>query len=151
LLSQYSIAEMTGYTQHMLLKDTDQMSMASGLEVRVPFFDNDLVDYVLRIPDALKYPHTPKQLLVDALEHRLPADIVQRPKMGFTLPWDTWLRGELRPFCEARIDALSDRGIINGQALQQMWRQFKEHRNGVLWSHVWMFVVFEHWLERNLD
>lgn len=151
LLSQYSIGELSGYTQHMLLKDTDQMSMASSLEVRVPFFDNDLVDFVLQIPDAQKYPHTPKQLLVDALAPRLPDEIVHRPKMGFTLPWDQWLREELRDFCQAHIEALCGRGLLNADYIRQMWRWFLKGEKQVLWSHIWMFVVLEYWLQKNLD
>ncbi len=148
LLSQYSVAEMSGYTTHMLLKDTDQMSMASGLEVRVPFFDNDLVDYLLALPDHVKYPHTPKGLLVGALGDLLPPEIVHRPKMGFTLPWEQWLRGELHSFCEERLNALCDRGLLNPAYIQQMWRQFNQHSHRILASHIWMFVVLEHWLER---
>lgn len=151
LLSQYSIGELSGYTQHMLLKDTDQMSMASSLEVRVPFFDNDLVDYVLQIPDAQKYPHTPKQLLVDALTPRLPDEIVHRPKMGFTLPWDQWLREELHDFCQTHIEALCSRGLLNADYIRQMWRWFQKGEKQVLWSHIWMFVVLEYWLQKNLD
>lgn len=149
LLSQYSVAEMTGYTNHMLLKDTDQMSMASGLEVRVPFFDNDLVDYVLSLPDSVKYPHTPKALLVHAMGDLLPSEIVNRPKMGFTLPWEQWLRGELYTFCDEHLHALCDRGLFEPALIQRMWRQFNEHTNQILASHIWMFVVLEHWLQKN--
>ncbi len=149
LLSQYSLAELNGYTREMLLKDTDQMSMASSLEVRVPFFDNDLVEYTLRVADSVKYPHTPKQLLVQALGHRLPPEVVNRPKMGFSLPWAQWLRGELRPFAQQRIDALSDRGIFQADTLQQYWKWFLQDKKDVLWSHIWLFVVLEHWIECN--
>ena len=151
LLSQYSIAEISGYTVHMLLKDTDQMSMASGLEVRVPFFDNDLVDYVLALPDAVKYPHTPKGLLVGALGDLLPPEIVHRPKMGFTLPWEQWLRRELHTFCDERLNALCERGLLNATYIRQMWQRFNNNSHAVLASHIWMFVVLEHWLQRNID
>ena len=87
MLSQVTMAELNGYTQHTLLKDTDQMSMAASLEVREPFFDHDLVEYVLNIPDSLKFPSTPKQLLVDSVADLLPAEIVHRKKQGFLMPW----------------------------------------------------------------
>lgn len=151
LLSQYSVAEMTGYTMHMLLKDTDQMSMASGLEVRVPFFDNDLVNYVLSLPDEVKYPHTPKALLVNALGDLLPPEIVNRPKMGFTLPWEKWLRGELYSFCDDRLKALCERGLLDPTYVRWMWTKFNQHSNQILASHIWMLVVLEHWLQRNID
>ena len=151
LLSQYSVGEMCGYTTHMLLKDTDQMSMASGLEVRVPFFDNDLVEYVLSLPDEVKYPHTPKALLVNALGDLLPPEIVHRPKMGFTLPWEQWLRGELHSFCTERLNALCDRGLLDPVYIRRMWQQFNNRSHQVLASHIWMLVVLEHWLHRNMD
>lgn len=151
LLSQYSLAELHGYTRNMLLKDTDQMSMASSLEVRVPFFDNDLVSYALNVADQHKYPHTPKQLLVESLGDLLPAEIVNRPKMGFTLPWDSWLRNELNDFCFLHIQALADRHLFNNDALMKLWYWFLSRKNNVLWSHIWMFVVLEYWLQNNLD
>ncbi len=150
LLSQYSVAEMSGYTSHMLLKDTDQMSMASGLEVRVPFFDNDLVAYVLSLPDAIKYPHSPKELLVQSLGDLLPPEIVHRPKMGFTLPWEQWLKGPLHDFCDAQIQSACDRQLLNPDKVQAMWQSFQKGQGDVLWSHVWMLVVLEYWMNKNL-
>src|SRR6201999_2195402 len=91
LLSQVSAAEYMGYTQHTLLKDTDQMSMAVSLEVREPFFDHDLVEYVMGIPDQIKKPVYPKSLLVESLKPLLPDEIVFRKKQGFVLPWNVWL------------------------------------------------------------
>lgn len=61
------------------------MSMAHALEVRAPFLDHELVEFVLGVNDQHKFPHTPKQLLVDSLGDLLPREIVDRPKMGFTL------------------------------------------------------------------
>lgn len=60
LLSRISLCEISTYMQNVLLRDTDQMSMANALEVRVPFLDHNLVELVLQIPDAFKYPNTPK-------------------------------------------------------------------------------------------
>ncbi|HRI59894.1 MAG TPA: asparagine synthase (glutamine-hydrolyzing), partial [Saprospiraceae bacterium] len=113
-LSQYSVAELLGYTLNVLLKDTDQMSMASALEVREPFFDYKLVEYVLQIPDALKYPRYPKSLLVESLAPLLPDVIVHRPKKGFTLPWNHWLQHELRGWCQQNLENLAERPEFNG-------------------------------------
>ena len=93
-----SRAELRTYTHHQLLRDTDVMSMAHSLEVRVPLLDVRLVEYVLRLPAALKtHPPGggagPKPLLTAALGERLPAVIRQRrEKQGFTFPFDVWLR-----------------------------------------------------------
>src|SRR5262249_28305712 len=72
LLSQISVAELGTYLENVLLRDTDQMSMAHALEVRVPFLDHELVELMLRVPDEQKYPTTPKRLLVEALDGLLP-------------------------------------------------------------------------------
>lgn len=149
LLSQFSIAELVGYTQNVLLKDADQFSMASALEVREPYFDFELVEYVLRIPDEFKYPLYPKSLLVESVAPMLPDSIVHRPKMGFVLPWEDWLRGDLRAFGAERMRALAERGIYSGERLMGLWRDFEKGRGGVLWSHVWHFAVLSDWLDNN--
>jgi asparagine synthase (glutamine-hydrolysing) len=149
VLSQVSVAEYMGYTQHTLLKDTDQMSMAVSLEVREPFFDHELVDFVLQVPDSLKRPLYPKSLLVESLKPLLPEEIVHRKKQGFVFPWDLWMRGPLRDFCQRRIDSLCDRDFIRPDALRSFWRSFLQKDPGVRYTDVWVFVVLGYWLERN--
>jgi len=149
LLSQVSIAEYLGYTQHTLLKDTDQMSMAVSLEVREPFFDHELIEFVLAVPDALKYPVYPKSLLVDSLGSLLPHEIVHRKKQGFVFPWSSWMKTELRSFCEKRLQRLQERSFINKDALNSYWKRFLSGDPAVRWPELWMFVVLEHWMEKN--
>ena len=149
LFSQYSIAEYMGYTQHTLLKDADQMSMAVGLEIREPFFDHQLVEYVLSIPDHIKYPNYPKQLMVEALEPLLPDEIVHRKKQGFVLPWEKWMRAELQTFCAAQINDLADRNFIRHDELLKYWNRFLQHDPTVRWMELWQFVVLGHWLKKN--
>lgn len=149
LLSRFSIAELLGYTQNVLLKDTDQFSMASALEVREPFFDYHLVEYVLQIPDEIKFPKYPKSLLVETISPLLPKEIVHRRKMGFVLPWEKWMRNELREFCQNRLEVLAEREIFNPSAIKNKWQDFLKEKNGVLWSHLWHLVVLTEWLENN--
>lgn len=149
LLSQVSIAEFIGYTQQTLLKDTDQMGMAVSLEIREPFFDHELVSYVLNIPDRIKYPKYPKQLLVESLGDLLPPEIVYRKKQGFTFPWEIWLQTELRSFCEQRIAKLSQRDFMNGSSVNELWQQFLKNNRSVRWMEIWLLVVLEYWLEKN--
>ena len=149
LFSQYSIAEYMGYTQHTLLKDADQMSMAVGLEIREPFFDHQLVEYVLSIPDHIKYPNFPKQLMVEALEPLLPNEVVHRKKQGFVLPWEKWMRAELQSFCASQIKGLSQREFIRGDALLKYWDRFLKHDPSVRWMELWQFVVLGYWLNKN--
>jgi asparagine synthase (glutamine-hydrolysing) len=148
-LSQVSIAEYLGYTQHTLLKDTDQMSMAVSLEVREPFFDHDLIEYVLDIPDTLKYPRTPKSLLVDSLEGLLPPEIVHRRKQGFLFPWQVWMKRELYDFCDQRLKRMAERDFIHGDQLLSYWKQFQQGNPDVRWMELWLFVVLEYWMEKN--
>ena len=149
LLSQVSVSEYLGYTQHTLLKDTDQMSMAVSLEVREPFFDHDLVAFVLSVPDEVKYPAYPKRLLVEAVNGLLPEEIVFREKKGFLFPWNIWMKNELRSFCEKRIINLSQRNFINGKELMNYWKRFLNDDPVVRWAEVWLFVVLEYWMEKN--
>jgi asparagine synthase (glutamine-hydrolysing) len=148
-LSQVSAAEYLGYTQHTLLKDTDQMSMAVSLEVREPFFDHDLVEFVLSIPDEMKRPTYPKSLLVESLKPLLPDEVVFRPKKGFLFPWELWIRNELRSFCEGYIKNMASRPFINGDALITYWKRFLSGDADTRWAEIWLFVVLEYWMEKN--
>lgn len=149
VLSQVTAAEYYGYTQNTLLKDTDQMSMAVALEVREPFFDSDLVEYVLGIPDRFKQPVYPKSLLVESVKPLLPNEIVFRKKQGFVFPWSPWMKNELRNFCDRHISRLGERHFINSKNLQQYWKSFLNNDPRIRWMDVWLFVVLEFWLEKN--
>lgn len=149
LLSQVTVAELMGYTQNTLLKDMDQMSMAVGLELREPFFDHELVQYVLQVPDHLKYPETPKKLLVDSLEGLIPEEVVRRPKKGFLFPWKHWMKNELKPFCSSMIRSFAARQGVNNQALLRHWNDFLLDEPQVKWMDIWLFVVLEYWLQKN--
>jgi asparagine synthase (glutamine-hydrolysing) len=149
ILSYVSAMEVQTYMQNVLLRDTDQMSMAVALEVRVPFLDYQLVEYVLSVKDELKYPATPKKLLTDSLKGLLPAEIIDRPKMGFTLPWKHWLKNELRSFCEQKLNSLSQRDFVIAEGVQSLWRDFLNDNPKVTWSRIWHLVVLEDWIEKN--
>ncbi|MEM8901348.1 MAG: asparagine synthase (glutamine-hydrolyzing) [Bacteroidota bacterium] len=148
-LSKVSWAEISTYTQNVLLRDADQMSMAHGLEVRVPFFDHELIDYVLGIPDDVKYPHSPKELLVSSLGDLLPDEVVNRKKMGFVFPWKHWMKNELREFCQEHIDSLLEREWIQSDTLKTQWKLFGSGTESVSWIHMWQLIVIESWLGKN--
>jgi asparagine synthase (glutamine-hydrolysing) len=152
LLARISYAEARTYMHDVLLRDTDQMSMAHGLEVRVPLLDHSLVEYLMGLPDWQKRPNgIPKRLLVEALDGRLPDDIVRRPKQGFALPFAPWMRGALRGFCEERLAAgrIASRGLLRPEAVRRLWRAFSREGADGLWSRVWVLVVLEDWLDRH--
>jgi asparagine synthase (glutamine-hydrolysing) len=150
VFAQISFAEARTYMHDVLLRDTDQMSMAHSLEVRVPFVDHLLVDDVMALSDEAKQANgTPKRLLVEALDGLLPDEIVHRPKQGFTLPFDPWMRGPLRSFCERRLAALGERQVVKPREIQRVWRSFLDGGNDVSWSRLWTLVVLDAWLDRN--
>jgi asparagine synthase (glutamine-hydrolysing) len=152
VLTQVSYAEGRTYMQDLLLRDTDQMSMAHALEVRVPLLDHELVEYVMGLPDAYKESRSrPKRLLVAALGDRLPPEVLSQPKHGFVLPFPIWMRGPLREFCEDHLnpERIEARGILRPGVVQQLWGDFQEGRANVSWSRLWLLVVLEAWLDRN--
>ena len=111
-----------------------------------------LAEYVVSLPDAYKRTNgVAKRLLVDSLGRQPAAAVTHRPKQGFTLPLATWMRGELRGFCEERLGParLGGRGIFRPERLAAMWQAFLDGRPQTSWSRVWVLVVLEDWLERN--
>jgi asparagine synthase (glutamine-hydrolysing) len=147
LLSSVSRKEIRYYLENILLRDSDQFSMAAGLELRVPFMDHQLVEYVLGVPDQFKYPSSPKKLLVEAVQDLIPSAIVNRPKMGFVFPWDKWLKNELLSTSEEAIQNLSDLSMLNADHVQSLWKSFL--KGEVNFSRVWPLVVIGHWMKKN--
>ena len=147
LLSSVSRKEIKYYLENILLRDSDQFSMATGLELRVPFMDHDLVEYVLGVPDKFKYPVTPKKLLTDAFQDLIPSAIINRSKMGFVFPWDKWLKKELLATSEEAIQNLSDLSVFNADHVQALWNSFL--KGEVNFSRVWPLIVIGHWLKKN--
>ncbi|HEY8733448.1 MAG TPA: asparagine synthase C-terminal domain-containing protein, partial [Puia sp.] len=147
--SQVTAAEYMGYTQQTLLKDTDQMSMANSLEIREPYFDQDLVEFVMSIPDHFKVPVYPKSLLVESLKPLLPDEIVHRKKQGFVFPWKEWMKNELRSFCDTQVQNISQRDFIQGENLKNYWKRFLSGDPDIRWQEIWLFVVLEYWLAKN--
>ena len=147
--SQVSAADYLGYTQQTLLKDTDQMSMAHSLEIREPFFDQDLIEFVMSVPDHFKVPVYPKSMLVESLKPMLSDEIVHRKKQGFVFPWKEWLKNDLRPFCEKHIHQIGQRDFIHGSELKKTWKQFLSGDPNIRWQEMWLFVVLDYWMEKN--
>lgn len=143
----YSEQEWKYYTQPVLLRDSDQYSMAVGLELRAPFMDGDVVNYALALSDSLKLGQRPKDLLIAAFEADLPRSVYDRQKQGFTLPWEQWMQTELKEFCTARIARFCTR--IAHQGLHQEWLLFQKGKSKLSWSRFWAVVALEDYLRRN--
>jgi asparagine synthase (glutamine-hydrolysing) len=149
LLSAVSINEISTYLHNTLLRDTDQMSMAVALEVREPFLDYKLLEFVLSVKDEFKYPHTPKKLLTDSLGDLLPKEIINRPKMGFTLPWKIWLKNDLKNFCETNLKEFAQLAFCNSKEIENLWERFLANDESVSWSRIWHLVVLNNWIKQN--
>ena len=149
-INRVSYLESRCYMLNTLLRDADFMSMSQGLEVRVPLIDHLLAKAVLSLPGRSKVNGMPKKLLVDALEDSLPGDVVHRPKRGFTLPFEHWMRKELRaeiePVLQARrIDEGPLGALLDGKHVQGVWPDFLE--GTISWSRPWSLYVLQRWCE----
>ena len=146
-----SYLEMTHYMSTTLLRDTDMMSMAHGLEIRVPLLDHKLVELMFSIPSNMKIKQgIPKPLLVNSLTRKLPEFIVRRKKMGFTLPFEVWMRGEMRPEIESVLLSRSEKlpDFISQDGVKKIWSNFLDKRCS--WSRPWSLYVLKKWIDKNL-
>jgi asparagine synthase (glutamine-hydrolysing) len=145
--ARISWVELTGYMRRMLLRDADQMSMAVSLELRVPFLDHELVEYVLGLPAAQKkrYPG-PKGLLVEACRDLLSPSVYQRPKSGFVLPMRAWMLGSLAPFVDEGVRETVARELLPEDFVNGISRAFREDR--LHWTRLWSIVVLGHFSKR---
>jgi asparagine synthase (glutamine-hydrolysing) len=152
-VNRVSYLETRCYMLNTLLRDADFMSMSQGLEVRVPLIDHQLAKAVLALPGAWKLnSSTPKTLLVAALANSLPDDIVHRPKRGFTLPFEQWLRGDLRPEVEPVLEKKISQGPLAGlldpNEVRRVWHDFL--RGATSWTRPWSLYVLQRWCELHL-
>jgi asparagine synthase (glutamine-hydrolysing) len=128
----------------VLLRDSDVFSMAHSLEVRVPFVDTVLLDWLWpQAPHFKRDPAAPKRALADAVADLVPEAIRLRPKQGFTLPFARWMKAELRPFLE---ECFSDAALarcpwLNLTTARQVWREYQQSQDLRAWSRVWTLAV----------
>ena len=149
-VNRVSYLESRWYMRNTLLRDSDFMSMANGLELRVPFLDRALVETCFRIPGNRKLQgDSPKSLLLASLGADLPPQIVNRPKRGFTLPFERWLRREMRPVVEnVLLKSNWDQTALSASAVQAVWNRFLAGETS--WSRPWSLFVLRRWCEQNL-
>ena len=142
-----SWAELAGYMRRLLLRDSDQMSMAVSLELRVPFLDHDLVEYSLGLPAAVKRRcRGTKGLLVEACRDLLPPAVYQRPKAGFALPMQKWMEGSLAPFVEDGLCEVVGRELLPEKFVADARADFRAGR--LHWTRLWSMVVLGHFVRR---
>jgi asparagine synthase (glutamine-hydrolysing) len=152
-VNRVSYLEARCYMLNTLLRDSDFMSMAHGLEVRVPLIDHRLARRVLALPGSWKLDSgMPKPLLVRALGCQLPEKIVHRRKQGFTLPFEHWLRDALRSTVEKSLRQIGDGvlgNLLSERAVHRVWVDFLKGRTS--WSRPWSLYVLQRWCQRHLS
>ncbi len=146
-------ADIATYLPDDLLVKTDVATMAHGMEARCPFLDQEVTAYAAALPSSYKLCGTrTKWLLKVAMREQLPTDVVDRPKQGFGIPIDQWLRRELRPLLHEML--------LSPRALQRGWfregavrRLIDEHQRGMReWQfHLWNLLVLELWQREVVD
>jgi hypothetical protein len=147
-VNRTSYLELRHYMPNTLLRDSDFMSMTHGLELRVPFIDHKLAEFLFRIPGASKLERgMPKWLLIEALQGLLPQPVVHRPKRGFTFPFELWLKNEMRQDVE---DVLLDTSAnlltgVDQKFVATVWKDFLAGKT--TWSRPWSLYVLKRWAD----
>jgi asparagine synthase (glutamine-hydrolysing) len=141
--------ELRTYMASTLLRDTDAVSMARSLEVRVPLLDTPLVEFITALPDeARRKRGVQKALLAEALGKLLPAEITAQKKRTFTLPWEQWLRGPLKARVEQSFASVPDslKALVKLDRVKSVWNSFLAGQTS--WSRPWALLVLNEWVRK---
>jgi asparagine synthase (glutamine-hydrolysing) len=134
-----------------MLTKVDMMSMANSLEVRVPFLDHDLVNFVFSLPASYKIDNSArKKILKDTFRHLLPPELYHRPKQGFEVPLLSWFRSELKETILNKWlenEFISDQGVFNPEVINNLKKKLFSSNPADIHAQVWSLVVFQHWYE----
>jgi asparagine synthase (glutamine-hydrolysing) len=151
-LAAISILEQRLFLGERLLRDTDATSMAASIEVRLPLVDQVLFENVNRLHDQERYYPLRKKSVLRRIGLRgLDPALFERPKTGFELPYDRWLRKGLGKLLDQTMrdpDAVKPIGLNPG-AVQRLWQAFLEGAPGLYWSRVWALYVLIRWCHRH--
>lgn len=144
--------QMMVLTGDMLTK-VDLMSMANSLEVRTPFLDYRLVDYVNRLPANYKIDKKmKKKILQDSFKELLPQELYNRPKKGFEVPLYNWFNKELKSKIEnewLNDKIIEEQGIFNPQKIRELKKKIFSKNPGDSAASIWALIVFQYWMKRN--
>jgi asparagine synthase (glutamine-hydrolysing) len=135
------------------VKRVDNMTMAWGLEARVPFLDHELVELVIGAPPELKFKSGGKHILKSIARDLLPDVVIDRPKGYFPVPALKFVRGEVLDFMRGILDARAcrERGLLNRAMVEKLLAAPDQHHTPILGSKLWHLALLEFWLQRNVD
>ncbi len=142
--------DVVSYLPDDILTKLDRAAMAVSLETRVPFLDRAVFDLAWRLPMSVKlHEGSTKWLLRQVLYRHVPADLVERPKMGFGFPIGPMLRGSLRPWAEALLDEkrLDHQGLLDPEPIRRAWQQHVGGRRDFA-HELWSILALQAWLDR---
>ena len=167
IINGYHAVRLSDFLQRMMFFDTvtylpddiltkvDRASMAVSLEARVPLLDHRVVEFAWRLPLSMKIQNQQSKWIVRQLLYRyVPRQLIERPKMGFGVPLDVWLRGPLRAWADSLLDArrLRDEGFFRPEPIRSRWEDHlmdRRNQGFYLWNVLMFQAWFDHW--RNHD
>ncbi len=154
-LNEVLLTDMNLVLPNDMLKKVDLMSMAHGLEVRVPFLDHEVVNFVFSLPAESKINgKMRKRILQDAYKELLPAELYNRPKQGFEVPLLRWFRGSLSGLI--RDDLLKDnfiaeQGLFDTGTIKNIKKKLFSISPGDVHAHIWALIVFQYWWKKHFN
>jgi asparagine synthase (glutamine-hydrolysing) len=149
-IDRMMLMDQASYLPEDILVKVDRASMGISLEARAPFLDHEIVEWSWRLPLTLKRRNGVSKWILRQILHRyVPAPLVERPKMGFIVPMDNWLRGPLRPWAEALLDdsRLRQEGFLEPAPIRRAWHEHLQGDHNSAYR-LWVILMFQAWLER---
>ena len=151
-LSAISVMEQRLFLGERLLRDNDAASMACSLEQRVPLVDQVLVETVNRQPDRARYLPLGRKAMLRRIGLRgLDPALFERPKSGFVMPFDRWIRRGLKNAMDETLRDPQTVAVVglDPVAVERLWRGFLDGASGMYWSRIWSVYVLIRWCHRN--